>query len=153
MANVIKDKFAGTTVAITVASMASSVLGVGQQSDAQDNSTLGYGRLQIFVKIKLGPSPTGNRAVYVYFIRGDGTNREDGAGAADAAYTAKNVGTLGILNTGPSPSTGDVLQAIYTVVSPGPQWVVAISHDTVAALDSSGASHLVSYIGLNPEVQ
>lgn len=157
MANEIKDKFAASTaLTITLASLASSTAGVGRQSDIVDNTTNRYQSVLLFVKIKLGTTPTGNKGAYVYLIRDDnnGTNhRSDGAGATDAAITILNAQLVGVLINKSSPSTGDVLYGEFLVDRPGPKWGVAVVHDTVAAFDSTGSNHWVRYVGMNPEVQ
>lgn len=142
-----------TAFTITLASLASSTAGAGRQSTLVDNSTTRYGRLLVFVKLKQGTSPTGNRGAQVYLLRGDGTNRDDGAGASDAALTVLNSQLIGMLVNKSSPATGDVLQGWFIVEEPGKEFGIAIVHDTGVALDSTGGNHLSQYIGINPEVQ
>ena len=157
MANEIKDKFgASTALTITLASLASSVVGVGRQSTIIDNTSLRYQDLKLYVKIKQGTSPTGNKGVQVYLISVDnhGTpHRSDGAGASDAGLTVLNADLIGVLVNKASPSTGDVLYGEFLIRRPGPKWGIAIVHDTVVNLDSTGSNHWVRYIGLNPELQ
>ena len=154
MSNEVKQLFGSPTAfTITVASLASSTAGVGRQSTLVDNSSTRYGRLLVFVKLKQGTSPTGNRGAQVYLLRGDGTNRDDGAGASDAALTVLNAQLIGQLVNKPSPATGDVLQGWFVVDEPGKEFGLAIVHDTGVALDSTGGNHLVQFIGVNPEVQ
>lgn len=142
-----------TAFTITLASLASSTAGAGRQSTLVDNSTTRYGRLLVFVKLRQGTSPTGNRGAQVYLLRGDGTNRDDGAGASDAALTVLNSQLIGMLVNKSSPATGDVLQGWFIVEEPGKEFGIAIVHDTGVALDSTGGNHLAQYIGINPEVQ
>ena len=101
MPNAIKDLFSSSTaMTISLGSLASSTSNVGRQSTMIDNSTTRYGRLLVFVKAKLGTSPTGNRSVQVYLLRGDGLgNRDDAAGANDAAITLLNAVPIGALVT------------------------------------------------------
>lgn len=154
MANEIKEKFstsAGFT--ITLASLASSTVGVGRQSTLIDNSTTRYRKVIVYLKIKQGTSPAGSRFVYVYGIRGDGTIRSDGAGASDAAFTRLNAVELGVLINKSSPATGDVLTGEFVFENPGPEWGIAIVHDTNAHLDSTEGNHDYNWVGVNPEVQ
>lgn len=158
MANEIKAKFSGTPPAstamtISLGSLASSTAGVGRQTTIVDNTTARYQAVEVFVKITQGTSPTGNKFVYVYGIRSDGTLRSDGAGASDAGLTVLSAELIGVMPNKSSPSTGDVLIGSFIFENPGPEWGIAIVHDTVAALNSTGGNHSVSYIGINPEVQ
>ena len=157
MANAILAKPATggqTALTISLASLASSTAGVGRQSTIVDNTSLRYQRLYINAKIKLGTSPTGSKGVYLYLIRDDGNGvRDDAAGASDAALTVLNCPLIGTLADKAAPATGDVLQRTFVVENPGPKWGVAVVHDTVAALDSTGGNHVIGYVGENPEVQ
>lgn len=156
MANEIKAKYSGTpatAMTITLASLASSTAGVGRQTTLISNTTARYQSVEVFVQIKLGTSPTGNKFVYVYGIRGDGTTRSDGAGATDAAITVLSSELLAAMPDKASPSTGDVLIGVFWFENPGPEWGVAIVHDTGVNLDSTGGNHVIGYIGHNPEVQ
>jgi hypothetical protein len=148
---------AGAALTITIAGLASSTAGVGRQSTMVDNSTTRYKRVRVFVKIKLGTSPTSAKAAYIYILRGDKNatpHRTDGAGASDAALTVLNAKLLGVLgNKTSGAATGDVLQDDFILEDPGPEWGIAIVHDTVAALDATGSNHWARYIGEDPEVQ
>ena len=157
MANEVKDKYAAVSaLTITLASLASSTSGVGRQSTIVDNTTARYQDIELSVKITQGTSPTGNRSVSIYLIRDNNDStpiRDDSAGASDAALTVLNAPLIGVLvNTG-SPSTGEVLQGNFLITRPGPKWGIAVVHDTGVNLDSTGGNHVVSYIGLNPEIQ
>jgi hypothetical protein len=154
MANEIKEKF-GTSQAFTmaIASLASSTLGVGWQATYIDNSTTRYKRIYVLLKIKQGTSPTGNRFVYVYGLRGDGTIRDDGAGASSASWTRQNAMELGVMANKASPSTGDLLYGVFVFDNPGPEWAIGIVHDTGVALDSTEGNHDYNWVGANPEVQ
>lgn len=158
MPNEIKDKIvtASTALTITIASLASSVVGVGRQSTILDNTTLLHQDVLLFLKIKQGTSPTGNKSVQVYLLRDDnnGTaHRTDGAGASDAALTVLNAPLIGVMVNKGSPATGDILYGEFRIHRPGPKWGIAIVHDTGVNLDSTGSNHWARYVGLNPEVQ
>lgn len=156
MANEIKSKYSANTataMTISLGSLASSTVGVGRQTTLVDNTTARYQALEILVKITQGTSPTGSKFVYVYGIRGDGTTRVDGAAATDNGITVLSAELIGVMPNKASPSTGDVLVGSFIFENPGPEWGVAIVHDTVAALNATGSNHAVAYIGINPEVQ
>lgn len=154
MPNAILSKFATrATLTISLNSLATSTAGVGRQSTLVDNSATRYSRIILSASIKLGTSPTGNRAVYVYLIRGNGTERADGAGPTDAGITVVNAELLGVMASKSSPATGDVLVGAFLIEEPGPEWGIAIVHDTGVNLDSTGGNHVLSYVGVNPEVQ
>lgn len=157
MANEIKDKFStDAAMTITLASLASSTAGVGRQTDIVDNSTTRYGRLIIYVKITVGTTPTANRTIKVFAIRSDadGTtkHRSDGAGSSNAALTVKNAVLLGIIFV--DAATSDTAYyGEFVFDTPGPEWGIAITHDTGVNLNATGSNHWVRYIGVNPEVQ
>jgi hypothetical protein len=154
MANEIKEKYSASAgLTITLASLASSTVLVGRQSTMIDNSTTRYQKTIIYLKIKQGTSPTGNRGVYVYGLRGDGTLRTDGAGASDAALTVLNAPLIGVMVNKPSPATGDTLYGEFVFDNPGPEWGIAVVHDTGVNLDSTEGNHDYNWIGVNPEVQ
>lgn len=155
MANEIKDKF-GTSTALTI-TLASLGNNSARQSTIVDNTTARYQDVLVYVKIKLGTSPTGNTAVNVYVIRDDNDattpHRSDGAGSSDASMTILNARPIGALRTKSSPATGDVLYGEFVVSRPGPKWGIAVENKTGVALDATGSNHWARYVGLNAEVQ
>ena len=158
MANEIKDKFSSSTaMTITLAGLGSSASLVGRQSTLVDNTTARYGRLLVYYNIKLGTSPTGNKSIFFYLIRGDDDatpHRDGSAGASDAAWTAQEgMAPVWVERDKASPSTGDVIKGSFIVDIPGPEWGIGVVHDTGVNLDSTGGNHWVRYVGLNPEVQ
>jgi hypothetical protein len=158
MANKILPKFeTAGTLTISLGSLASSTSGVGRQSTMVDNSTNRYKRVRLFLKIKLGTTPTSAKAIYVYGLRGDlnGTpHRTDGAGASDAALTVLNAPLIGVIkNKDSGASTGDNCYGEVIFEDPGPEWGIAIVHDTAVNLDATGGNHYARYIGEEPEVQ
>jgi len=144
-----------TAMTITLASLASSTAGVGRQSDFVDNAA-GHREVLLFVRVRQGTSPTGNRGVYIHLLRDDGDastpQRTDDAGADDAAITIGNAELVGVLQNGGSPSTGDDLVGSFLIHQPGPKWAIAIVHDTGAALDGTGGNHVVRFVGIDAEV-
>lgn len=156
MPSSILDTFSAvTSITITLATLAASTTGVGRQSTIIDNTTNRYQDLIVYLKIKLGTSPSANQSVYIYLIRDDGVSnvRTDGAGATDAAWTAKNAELIGVLNTGQSPATGDIIQDGFLVRRPGPKWGIGVVNNTGVALATGAGSHLAEFVGLNPQSQ
>lgn len=157
MASQILDKFSSSTAfTITIASLATSTTFVGRQTTMVDNSTTRYSLIHVFGKIKQGTSPTGNKGVYLYAIRGDGNgtaHRSDNAGASDAAWTRGNAEFIGVARNLASPATGDVLYIEAFIVNPGPEFGVGLYHDTAVNLDSTGGNSWLRWVGNNPESQ
>lgn len=158
MVNLIKDiNFAASTaLTITIASQASSASQVGRQATIVDNTTNRFQDLLIYMQIKLGTSPTSNKAVYVYLIRDDNTAtnfRTDGAGTSDAAITLLNAQPVYVIKNSSAAATGDILYADFLINRPGPKWGLAFYHDTGVALDATAGNHFIRYVGLNPEIQ
>lgn len=150
----IKPKWSSpSALTITLASLASSTSGVGRQSTMVDNSVTRYRRIFLLLAIKLGTSPNSNAPISVYLLRYDTTAiRTDGAGATDAALTIKQAIPIGVLTTGPSAATGDVLIGDFVVDNPGPSWGIAIVNGSGVALDSTGGNHVVNWLGESPEI-
>jgi hypothetical protein len=146
---------APAALTITVASLATSTAGVGRQSTEIDNTTTRFQRVEFSASIKLGTSPVSNTAVYLYLIRSnnDGTPiRDDGAGASDAAWTQKAAPQIGVLPTGPSAATGDVLKANFIVTDVGAKWSLGLVNSSGAALDATGGNHVISYNGITTDI-
>ncbi len=154
MANEIQQKYSSVSnFTITLASLADSSGGVGRQSTLINNATSKYERIYINLKVKQGTSPTGNRYVYVYAIRGDGTLRTDSAGASDAGITVYSAECLGAMPNKASPATGDLLQKDFVLENPGREWGIAVVNNTGVNLDSTEGNHSYTWYGVLPEVQ
>lgn len=158
MPSAILDKFGtSTALTITLASLASSTVGVGRQSTIVDNTTDRFSLLEIYYKITLGTSPTGNKAVRFAVIRVDNNgspHRDYQAGASDAGLTIVPDPVFDWIHPDKSsPSTGDVLQGSFQIWRPGPSWGIFVVHDTGVNLDSTGGNHYIRYTGVNPESQ
>lgn len=158
MANEIKEKFsASAAMTITLASLATSTSGVGRQSTMIDNSSVKFGRVILYYKIKLGTSPTGNKSIYFFLIRGDKdatAHRDGSAGDSDAGWTApEGMAPIWVERDKASPGTGDVLQGSFVIDTPGPEFGIGVVHNTGVNLDSTGSNHWIRYVGVNPEVQ
>lgn len=158
MANKILDLFGSSTAfTITLASLATSAVGVGRQSDMIDNSSSREQLARIWCKIKQGTSPTSARTVSLYLLTGDanGTpHRTDGAGASDAGITLQNAPLIGVMrNKGSGAATGDLVYGEFLVRIAAPSWGIALVHDTGVNLDSTGGNHWLRYSYISPEVQ
>ncbi len=158
MANKILDLFQSSTAfTITIASLASSAVGVGRQSDMIDNSSGREQLARIWCKIKQGTSPTSARTVSLYLLTGDahGTpHRTDGAGASDAGITLQNAPIIGVMrNKGSGAATGDLVYGEFLIRIAAPSWGIALVHDTGVNLDSTGGNHWLRYSYVSPEVQ
>lgn len=91
-----KDVFTGpTTFTITLASLATSAVGVGRQSTLVTGNTARSA--EIGVKFTVSTTPTANTLIYVYLLRSDGTISDDNAGASDAGITIINAPLLGTI--------------------------------------------------------
>lgn len=164
MANEIKHVFdspvefdidGGSALDFTIASLASSTSGLGRASDLVDNSSNGHQIVQVGLKITQGTSPTGDRAVYLHLLQATSDSSPDVAtdewSGADESLNVYNAPLIGVLRNKSSPSTGEILEGIFTIINPGPYWGLLLHHDTGAALHAS--AHECWYVGINPEVQ
>jgi len=142
----IKPKF-GTPAALTItlASLASSTAGVGRQSTLVDNSTTRYDLIRLFLKITTGTSPTAGKTIYIYAIRGDGTRRDDGAGASDAALTRVAATLLGTIAV--DATSDKSYQKSLLLPYPGPEWGILVVHDTTVNLNATGGNHHIYWVG------
>jgi len=132
---------------ITLASLGSSTAGVGRQSALIEN-TEGEREVRIYVKLKLGTSPTSARAAYVYLLLGnsDLTYTTDGCLDTDAAVTILNAQQIAaIRNKATGAATGDdIWKEVITRIA-APYWGIAIVHDTGVALNSTESNHIAAY--------
>lgn len=150
--DILSERGSTTAMTITLASLPSSTAFVGRQATLITNASPCKPCVWVLVQLTQGSSPTGNRNAYVYGIRGDGTYRDGLAGASDAALTVTVEELLETLPNKASPSTGDVLRKWIRFDNPGPEWGIAIVHDTGVNLNSSGGNHVVAYSYENPEI-
>lgn len=158
-----KIKYPADTVAITcsVASLASSTSWAGRASTAIDNTTnLDLDHLVSGV-IRLGTTPTASKAISLYAyaptkIASGVPTYPDGITGTDAAktMTSANVAlsTLTWLWTGFSDATTgrDLYIPPRSIAmafggSLPPFWGLFVTHETVAALDSTAGNHYFHY--------
>jgi hypothetical protein len=143
-----------TALTCTLASLASSTVGVGRRSTAYDNSTSGYEDFEIEVVITTassGTAATGYATVYVY-SSSDGTNYETG-GATDAGYTVIDLPALpGSMALNANSTT---YRRVWRLSSLG--WATMPPKFGVVVVNSSGATlpattHSVSVRGVTRTV-
>ena len=153
MANQINTKnIASAGFTITLASLAS---GSARQSTLIDNSSTDYPAALVYLKITSGAStPTAGTVYEVYLLRGDGTIRNDAAGASDAAITIENASLLGTIVV-----TATTSKAFYGVFDTaglgvlGPEWGIAVKNSSGQALNSTEGNHDYNYVYYVPEIQ
>lgn len=131
---------------ISLNSLASSTAGVGRQSTLLTSNT-NRGAI-IYVKLKMGTTPTAGSVATLYLLQGDGTITTDGAGASDAGLTVVNAPVLGQILCSVA-TTGAIYQAAFDTrticPSLGPNWGVALVNSTGVALDAS-AGGTIDYV-------
>ena len=142
-----------TVLVIHPEGLASSLVGVGVQSDMVDISASGFGRIKVYAKITMNASvaATANTGVYFYALRGDlhaVPHRTDGAALAAAGLTVLNAPQIGQIRLKGTPVAGDVLYTEFDMVAPGAQFGLAIVHNTGQALHATPTNHYVHWIGL-----
>lgn len=156
MANKILDDFtAATELVITLAALASSVVGVGRQGTIVDNTVNRYQDILIWGFVKQGTNPAGNKSAVLYLIRDDNNgHRDEGAGNSDAGITILNAPIISIGRNKAAPATGEIIYIPSAIIHrPGPKWTGALVHDTGVNLNAVEANSGIFWIGLNPEVQ
>lgn len=141
-----QDVFASATAfTITLASLASSVVGVGRQSTLVTGNTARSAL--IAVKFTVGTTPTANTLIYVYLIRGDGTLNDDGAGASDAALTVINAPLLGTILV-PAATSNTAYTALFDTKflgSLGPSFGIAVVNSTAVTANATGGNFTAEY--------
>ncbi len=155
MANIINAEHGASTVlTITLASLATSTSGVGRQSNMVNNLDDAQ-MIRIFYKITTGTSPTDNRSIQFYLLTGDDPSssniRTDNAGANDAALTVVSASLVNVVQT--DNTSDQAYRGSFLIRNPGPEWGIAIVHDTGVNLNSVGGNHELRYVIENQEIQ
>lgn len=152
----------GTAVTINLASLASSAVDVGVQSDAINVSTLDVLDMWVGGKITCGTTPTANTRIEVWFMASyDGTSYVGGAfGDTAAAVTfpsttfptgGKGQGRLAtpipclIGTTGQIFRWGVLASEVFGGSLP-PKFVVFVTHNLGSALNATAGNHELRYI-------
>lgn len=136
----------GTATALThtFGGLTSSTVGVGEQTAIVTGNI--YPMIFLLIRIKLGSGYTANKAIYPHLIRSDGTRRDDEAASTAGALTIVNSMPLAAIRC-PSGLPSNFATKGYIIYDPGPEWGIAIYHDTVAALDATDGNHTLYYQG------
>jgi len=163
MANEIKPLISSSSaLTITLASLANSTSGVGRQSTLVDNSSTRYGLILLAINIMTGTTPTAGGSIKNYALRSDGAGTaiiDDGAGASDAAWTQLNADYCYRPESGlpaifyPTTTSNVAQKGNFVLPVPGPGWGVGVVNSSGAALHATGGNHVLTYRGLNPEIQ
>lgn len=156
MANEIRLKRdAVASFTITLASLASSTVGVGRQSTMVTNTNKRPGMI-VQMKIESGAvAPTAGAVYFIYLLRGNGSGYlTDGAGAADAALTVENaqlIGTIVVTATANKNFFGD-----FDTAPLGPldeTFGIAVVNSSGQALNATEGNHTKQYELYLPEIQ
>lgn len=155
MATVSQLLSAVSSFTLTLASLASSTVGVGRQATMVDNTSNLYLSAEVSLNIKVGTTPTAGSQIYVYLIRSnnDGTAiADDNAGASDAAWTQVNAVQLGIMTVLDATSNANYRKTFDTsfLGTLGPKWTIGIVNSSGAALNASEGAY--SWIGVRQTV-
>jgi hypothetical protein len=150
-----------TSVTATLASLASSTADppVGRESAVIDCATIDCDDIVIGGKVTVGTTPTAGKSIFVFFAPSyDGTTYAgNAAGAGDAGLTPSNVETMYLAAQMVTKATtsnvtfnwaASVMQVLGFMPS---KLVVFITHNTGAALNSTGGNHELKYRGMNYE--
>jgi hypothetical protein len=151
MSNLIRAEHgASTAMTITLASLATSVVGVGRQSTIVENTDLAQ-MIRIYFKVTTGTSPTANRSIQFYLIVADDASSPnvitDGAGVSDAGLTIIAAPLVYVV---PTNATSNVTyQGSFLIRNPGIAFGIAVVHDTAVNLNSTAGNHSLRYVSEN----
>jgi len=155
MPNEIKAKYGTSTVMTsTLASLATSTVGVGRQSTMVDNSVNKFQRVHVYFLVTTGTTPTVDKSIRFFLLKGDDPTaniRTDNAGATDAGLTVVTADQVYGVATDATSDKG--YRGTFAIENPGPDWGLAVVHDTGVNLNSTGGNHVLRFVGENPEVQ
>lgn len=152
MPNIINAEHeASVALTITLASLAD---GSARQSTLIDNTDKAQ-LVTVYFDITTGTSPTANRTIEFYLIKGDnpaGSNiRTDNAGASDAGITIDVAKLADVVQT---DGTSDKhYRGSFQIQNPGVEWGIAVKNNTGVALNSTGGNHKLQYVEENVEIQ
>lgn len=144
-------------IAITLASLASSIVYVGKESTAIDNRTNQFIDALVRLKIKTGASgtsATGYVAVYAYGTVDDGTTYSDGCTGSDAGKTLTNPPNcrlIGIINAVANATTyissPMSVAAAFGGVLPA-KWGIVVVNVTSGTFDTTEGNFAKEYQGV-----
>lgn len=134
--------------------LASLAAGSSRQTTMVSNTNNDPAAL-VFVKLRSGAvAPTAGRVYEIYLLRGDGTNRTDGAGATDAAITIENAPLLGTIVV--TATTAKDFYGEFDTAPLGPlgaEYGIAVKNATDQALDATESNHVIAVTPYIPDIQ
>lgn len=159
MAGNIQPKYgtSGQVITITLASLASSTVGVGRASTVVDNTTNLFSDVEIngFIKSNAaGTSTTGFVNIYLYGTADGGTTYTENATGTDAGLTltqptnAQLIGQINVVANGITYKFGPICPVATLGGRLPDHWGIIVVNSSGAALDSTGANHAVKYQGV-----
>jgi hypothetical protein len=129
-----------------VATLASLANGAARQCTLVANP-LRRKRAKITVRLKSGAAaPTAGALYELYLIRSNGTDADDGAGAADAAITIENALLIGSIVV--TASAAKIFrQTITTPIDAplGATWGIAVKNSSGQALSATELDHALTF--------
>jgi hypothetical protein len=120
-------------------------IGAARQSTLLTNTT-NRPRALVFPRLQPSAATTAGTIYEAFLIRGDGTNRTDGAGASDAAFTVHNAQLIGTIANDTGAGAGTFFADVFDTAPMGllgSEWGVAIRNSTNVALNA--ANNTVKY--------
>ena len=153
----IKTKYA-SAASITV-SLASLADHAERQSDVVDNSSSLYLDAHVQLKVKMGGTVSGDKAVYVYAYGttdSSGLGYSGGASGSDSAFggTPANTKLIGIIST---PASGTSYESDIISVAAGfggtlpSKWGIIVENRSGSALDATESNHVKKYVGITAQ--
>jgi hypothetical protein len=148
-----------TTVTFTLASLATSAVDVGRESNTIDVTTIDTIDVWVGGKITVGTTPTANTKIEIWFAPSyDGTTYAGSATGADAGLTPSAKELMVLAQVIPvKAATSNVTfpwgvsaAAVFGGALP-PKFSVFVTHNTAVNLNSTGGNHELKYRALNYE--
>ena len=136
---------------LTLAALADAA---ARQSTMLANTSGKYPAAKLTFRIKSGAAaPTVGRVYEIYLLRGNGTIRDDAAGASDAAITIENAPLLGAIVVTASAAKNFYVVLDTAPLGPlGPDWGIAVKNNSAQALSTTEGDHLYGYEYYYPKV-
>ena len=139
---------------VMTATLASLADGNSRQSSMVDNNDDSQ-IIQVFFQVTTGTTPTVNKTIEFYLIKGDQhiapNVRTDNAGASDADITIETASQVNVVTI--DASSDKSYYGSFLIRNPGASWGIAVKNNTDVALNSTGGNHQMTYVRENQEVQ
>lgn len=148
---ILAEHEASTAMTITLASLADASARQSTMINNIDNAQM----IHIFFDVTLGTTPTDNRTIEFYLLKGDDPSssniRTDNAGASDAAITLDVAPLVYVVQT---DNTSDKhYRGSFLIRNPGVEWGIAVKNNTGVAFNSTGGNHEMRHVIENQEIQ